>query len=96
MPASAIKLKLSKGDPHATDYPPYSVLHDHTKGPTPMNSFLATFITIIAHTPISVWPLYVLLVFLGFLRTCDSVIPLWRMLILPIVFYQSSLPCSRY
>lgn len=61
-----------------------------------MNSFLATFITIIAHTPISVWPLYVLLVFLGFLRTCDSVIPLWRMLILPIVFYQSSLPCSRY
>jgi hypothetical protein len=50
-----------------------------------MNAFFATVITIIAHTPLWVWPLYVLLLFLGFQRTRDSTPPLWRMLILPIV-----------
>ena len=50
-----------------------------------MPSFFATVFTIIAHTPIWVWPLYCVLLFLGFQRTCDSIIPLWRMLTLPIV-----------
>lgn len=50
-----------------------------------MNSFVATVITIVAHTPLWVWPLYCLLLFLGFQRTRDSIVPLWRMLILPIV-----------
>jgi hypothetical protein len=50
-----------------------------------MPSFFATVFTIIAHTPIWVWPLYCVLLFLGFQRTRDSIIPLWRMLILPIV-----------
>ncbi|MGV8951905.1 MAG: hypothetical protein ACOH2M_12430 [Cypionkella sp.] len=50
-----------------------------------MSSFFATVITVLAHTPLWVWPLYALLLFLGFQRTRDSIIPLWRMLILPIV-----------
>lgn len=50
-----------------------------------MDLSLATVIIIIAHTPLWVWPLYGLLLFLGFQRTRDSIVPLWRMLILPIV-----------
>ena len=50
-----------------------------------MTSFFATLFTIVAHTPLWVWPLYVLLLFMGFQRTRDSVIPLWRMLILPVI-----------
>lgn len=44
-----------------------------------------SFMTIIAHTPPWVWPLYVLLLVLGFQRTRDSAQPLRRMLVLPIV-----------
>jgi hypothetical protein len=50
-----------------------------------MSSFFATVIKVIAHTPIWVWPLYILLLFLGLQRTRDSIVPLWRMLILPVV-----------
>ena len=50
-----------------------------------MNSFFPKVITIVAHTPIWVWPLYVLLLFLGFQRSRDSIVPLWRMLILPFI-----------
>lgn len=50
-----------------------------------MNTLFGTIITIVVHTPIWVWPLYVLLLFLGFQRTRDSIVPFWRMLILPIV-----------
>ena len=50
-----------------------------------MDGFIATLITIVIHTPIWVWPLYGLLLFLGLQRTQDSIIPLWRMLMLPII-----------
>lgn len=50
-----------------------------------MNAYFATVITIIAHTPPWVWPLYVLLLYLGLQRTRDSTLPLWRMLMLPVV-----------
>ena len=60
-------------------------MQGHTTGPAPITSFPATVFTIVAHTPLWVWPLYVLLLFLGFQRTRNSIIPLWRMLILPIV-----------
>ena len=50
-----------------------------------MTDFLKTVLTIIVHTPIWVWPLYALLLFLGFQRTRDSNVPLWRVLILPAV-----------
>ena len=44
-----------------------------------------TIAGIVNHTPLWVWPLYALLLFLGFQRTRDSVVPLRRMLILPLV-----------
>lgn len=50
-----------------------------------MTDILRTIILVIVHTPIWVWGLYALLLFLGLQRTRDSVVPLWRMLILPIV-----------
>lgn len=50
-----------------------------------MTVSFGTVVTIVAHTPIWVWPLYVLLLILGFQRTRDSVVPLWRVLILPAV-----------
>lgn len=49
-----------------------------------MTNVLGTIVTVIAHTPLWVWGLYVALLFLGLQRTRDSTIPLWRMLILPI------------
>lgn len=49
-----------------------------------MSSF-PIIITIVAHTPLWVWPLYALLLFLGFQRTRDSTLPLWRVLVLPAV-----------
>lgn len=50
-----------------------------------MPQFLATLVTVVIHTPLWVWPLYALLLFLGFQRTRDSTVALWRMLILPLV-----------
>ena len=50
-----------------------------------MTDIVQTIILVIVHTPIWVWGLYALLLFLGLQRTRDSVVPLWRMLILPIV-----------
>ena len=50
-----------------------------------MSDFLKSIATIIIHTPIWVWPLYGLLLFLGYQRTRDSIVPLWRLLILPAV-----------
>lgn len=49
-----------------------------------MTAFLVSVATVISHTPIWVWPLYALLLFLGFQRTRDSTLPLWRVLILPL------------
>lgn len=49
-----------------------------------MTNVLGTIVTIIAHTPLWVWGLYVALLLLGLQRTRDSSVPLWRMLILPI------------
>lgn len=50
-----------------------------------MTSFITSVITIVIHTPLWVWPLYALLLFLGFQRTRDSSLPLWRVLMLPLV-----------
>lgn len=50
-----------------------------------MTDILRTIILVIVHTPVWVWGLYALLLFLGLQRTRDSVVPLWRMLILPTV-----------
>ena len=50
-----------------------------------MTAPLATIVTIVLHTPVWVWPLFALLLFLGWQRTRDSSVALWRMLILPVV-----------
>lgn len=50
-----------------------------------MADIFSTVIIIVIHTPIWVWPLYALLLFLGLQRTRDSNIRLWRMLTLPCV-----------
>ena len=50
-----------------------------------MAAVFSTIITIVIHTPLWVWPLYALLLFLGIQRTRDSSIAVWRMLILPLV-----------
>lgn len=50
-----------------------------------MADLLKTVAAIVSHTPVWVWVLYALLLFLGFQRTRDSTVPVWRMLILPLV-----------
>lgn len=50
-----------------------------------MTDLFSTVAVIVIHTPIWVWALYGLLLFLGLQRTRDSVVPLWRVLILPAV-----------
>lgn len=50
-----------------------------------MSDLVTTIATVVVHTPLWVWPLYALLLYLGFQRTRDAAIPLWRMLILPLV-----------
>ncbi len=49
-----------------------------------MNDF-STVLTILAHTPLWVWPLYAVLLLLGLQRSRDSIVPPWRFLILPII-----------
>lgn len=50
-----------------------------------MPAFFATIITVVSHTPLWVWPLYCLLLFLAGRGTRARVVPLFRMLILPMV-----------
>lgn len=49
-----------------------------------MTDLIKTIAIIVVHTPIWVWALYAVLLLLGLQRTCDSVVPLVRLLILPI------------
>lgn len=55
---------------------------------------LMTLATIISHTPIWVWALYALLLFLGFQRTRDSSVPLYRLLTLPIIVMALAISSS--
>jgi len=50
-----------------------------------MTDLFRTIAIIVVHTPVWVWGLYALLLFLGFQRTHDSIVPIARMLILPLV-----------
>lgn len=50
-----------------------------------MSAYFKTIATIVIHTPVWVWPLYALLLFLGFQRTRERTVPLWRELILPLI-----------
>lgn len=50
-----------------------------------MHDVLRTAVIVVTHTPIWVWVLYAGLLFLGFQRTRDSTVPLFRVLLLPLV-----------
>lgn len=50
-----------------------------------MGAFFTTIAVAVMHTPIWVWALYALLLFLGVQRIRDSTVSLFRMLILPLV-----------
>jgi hypothetical protein len=50
-----------------------------------MTAFVQTILAIVTHTPLWVWALFALVFFLGFQRTRDRIVPLWRMLALPVV-----------
>lgn len=50
-----------------------------------MTAVLHTVAVVVIHTPIWVWGLYALLLYLGVQRSRDSIVPLWRVLILPVV-----------
>lgn len=42
-------------------------------------------IGILTHTPLYVWAIFALVIFLGFQRTRDRTVQLWRLLLLPLV-----------
>ena len=44
-----------------------------------------TLLAILAHTPIWVWAIFALVAFLGYQRTRDRTVQLWRMFILPVL-----------
>lgn len=48
-----------------------------------MRDLATSVVAVVSHTPSWVWLLYAALLFLGFQRTRDNVLPLWRVLILP-------------
>ena len=50
-----------------------------------MTTAVPTILAIIMHTPIWVWALYALVLVMGFQRTRDRVVQLWRMLLFPVI-----------
>lgn len=50
-----------------------------------IGTMLTTVSTIVIHTPVWVWVLYAVLLLLGFQRTRDGTVPLFRVLTLPLI-----------
>ena len=48
-------------------------------------SFVTTILAIITHTPIWVWALYALVLFMGYQRARDRTVGVWRLMIFPVV-----------
>ena len=46
---------------------------------------MTTIFAILTHTPIWVWALFAFVLFMGFQRTRDRIVQLWRMLLFPAV-----------
>ena len=46
---------------------------------------MTTILAILTHTPIWVWGIFALVVFLGYQRTQDRTVGLWRLMIFPVV-----------
>ena len=50
-----------------------------------MTTLVPTILAILTHTPIWVWGLFALVLFLGYQRTRDRTVQLWRMLLFPVI-----------
>lgn len=50
-----------------------------------MNSTVPFILAVVTHTPIWVWAVFALVVYLGYQRTRDRSVALWRLLLLPLV-----------
>lgn len=50
-----------------------------------MTSTLMLILAILSHTPIWVWAIFAFVAFMGYQRTRDRTVELWRLLILPVV-----------
>ena len=50
-----------------------------------MNNVAPYILAIVTHTPIWVWAIFALVLFLGYQRTRDRTVALWRLLLLPAV-----------
>ena len=50
-----------------------------------------SILDILTHTPLWVWAIFALVLFLGFTRTRDRVVSLWRLLLMPAVLVVLSL-----
>jgi hypothetical protein len=48
-----------------------------------MPSHVPSLLDIVTHTPLWVWALFALVLYMGYQRTRDRVVPLWRIAILP-------------
>lgn len=46
---------------------------------------VTTLLAILTHTPIWVWAIFALIIFLGYQRTRDRTVQLWRLLLLPVI-----------
>ena len=46
---------------------------------------MTMILAILSHTPIWVWAVFALVIFMGLQRTRDRAMPIWRLLLLPVV-----------
>jgi len=52
---------------------------------SPMPTTTPSLLAILTHTPIYVWAIFALILFLGYQRTRDRTVSLWRLLLLPLI-----------
>jgi len=48
-----------------------------------MPAHTPTLLDVVTHTPLWVWALFAFVLFMGWQRTRDRIVPLWRLLVLP-------------
>jgi hypothetical protein len=50
-----------------------------------VTTFAPTILAVLTHTPIWVWAIFALVAFMGYQRTRDRIVQLWRLLLFPLV-----------
>lgn len=56
-----------------------------------MNTIVPLVTGIVTHTPLYVWAIFAFIVFLGYQRTRDRVVHVWRLLLLPAVMIVTAM-----